>query len=69
MFKESDREKCVLEAKNLLKDNGLLFASFISINARLNNYLDNSPEDILNEKELDLFDSMEKFKLEWKFFY
>ena len=33
LFKESDREKCVLKAKKLLKDNGLLFASFISINA------------------------------------
>ena len=64
LFKESDREKCVLEAKKLLKENGLLFASFISINAGLNYYLENKPEDILYEKELDLFDMMEK-DLNW----
>ena len=46
LFKESDREKCVLEAKKLLNKDGLLFASFISVAAGMNYYLDNEPENI-----------------------
>ena len=48
LFKESDREKCVLEAKKLLNKDGLLFASFISVAAGMNYYLDNEPENIIN---------------------
>ena len=58
LFKESDREKCVLEAKKLLNKGGLLFASFISVAAGMNYYLDNEPENIINEPEKDLFDRM-----------
>ena len=58
LFKESDREKCVLEAKKLLNKDGLLFASFISVAAGMNYYLDNEPENIINEPEKDLFDRM-----------
>ena len=47
LFKESDREKCVLEAKKLLNKDGILFASFISVTGGLNYYLENGPEKIL----------------------
>ena len=60
LFKESDREKCVLEAKKLLKEDGILFASFISVSGGLNYYLENEPENIINEPEKDLFDCMAK---------
>lgn len=60
LFKESDREKCVLEAKKLLKEDGILFASFISVSGGLNYYLENGPENIINEPEKDLFECMAK---------
>ena len=60
LFKETDREKCVLEAKKLLKDDGVLFVYFISIQAGLNYYLDVAPEKIINEPDKSLFDFMEK---------
>ena len=53
LFKESDGEKCVLEAKKLLKEDGILFASFISVSGGLNYYLENEPENIINEPEKD----------------
>ena len=60
LFKESDSEKCVLEAKKLLKNDGVLFASFISLSGGFNYYLDIEPENIINEPEKDLFDCMAK---------
>lgn len=55
-----DREKCVAEAKRHLKSDGILFASFITITAGLNLYLDTNPEGLINEPCLDLFDNMAK---------
>lgn len=40
LFKERDREKCILEAKKHLNKDGILFASFISVTGGLNYYLD-----------------------------
>lgn len=59
LFKESDRAKCVEQAKKHLKKDGVFFASFISINAGLNYYLDEIPEGLINETAMDLFDRME----------
>lgn len=56
----SDREKCIAEAKRHLNDDGVLFASFITITAGLNLYLDTNPEELINEPALDLFDNMAK---------
>lgn len=56
----SDREKCVEEAKRHLADNGVLFASFITITAGYNYYLDTAPENLIDEPALDLFDRMAK---------
>lgn len=59
LFGENDREKCVLEAKKHLKKDGRIFVSFISITGGLNYYLDECPEELINETALDLFDRME----------
>lgn len=56
----SDREKCVEEAKKHLADDGVLFASFITITAGLNYYYDTAPENLIDEPALDLFDRMAK---------
>ena len=56
----SDREKCVTEAKKHLADDGVLFASFITITAGLNYYYDTAPENLIDEPALDLFDRMAK---------
>lgn len=56
----SDREKCVTEAKKHLADDGVLFASFITITAGLNYYYDTAPENLIYEPALDLFDRMAK---------
>ena len=58
LFKERDREKCVLEAKKLLTNDGVLFASFISLSGCLNYYLDYQPENIIIEPEKNLFHCM-----------
>lgn len=60
LFQESDRAKCVLEAKKHLKKDGVLFASFISITGGLNYYLDNCPDQLIYEPAMDLFDYMER---------
>lgn len=60
LYKTEDRELCVIEAKKHLVDNGLIFASFISLSGGLNYYLDEDPYGIINETTLDLFDCMEK---------
>lgn len=60
LFSVENRSKCVLEAKKHLKDDGVIFASFISLSAGINYYLDECPEEIINEEALDLFDRMEK---------
>ena len=54
-----DRERCVKEAKKHLAKGGTLFASFITITAGYNFYLDERPFDIVHEPCLDLFDRME----------
>lgn len=55
-----DRKTCVVEAKRHLKKDGVLFASFISLTAGINYYLDECPEELIHEPALDLFDRMEK---------
>ncbi len=55
-----DRKKCVLEAKKHLAKDGILFASFITITAGLNYYLDEAPEQLIHEPGMDLFDRMER---------
>lgn len=60
LFSVEDRSKCIIEAKKHLKDDGVLFASFISLSAGLNYCLDECPEELINETSLDLFDYMEK---------
>ncbi len=55
-----DRKKCVSEAKKHLAPEGVLFASFITLTAGLNFYLDTCPEQLLQEPALDLFDRMER---------
>jgi SAM-dependent methyltransferase len=62
LFSEDDRKKCVLEAKKYLKDDGVLFASFISLHAGYLYYLSECPEKILEESALDYFDCMEQGK-------
>lgn len=59
LTKEEDRIRCVLEAKKYLKDDGMFFASFISLSAGLNYYLDEDPEGIIHEPAIDYFDCME----------
>jgi len=58
LFKESDREKCVQEAKKHLKKGGLIFASFISVSAGINYYLDENPDALIHDPAQDLFDRM-----------
>ncbi len=60
LFKVEDREKCVLEAKKHLKDDGVFFATFITISAGLNYYLSEEPFSIINEQATDLYECMEK---------
>lgn len=55
-----DREQCVLEARRHLREGGPLFASFITITAGLNYYLDECPEKLVDEPAMDLFDRMER---------
>lgn len=62
LFKESDREKCIMEAKKHLKEDGVLFASFISVTAGPNYYLDECPEELIDEPDMDLFDRMAEDK-------
>lgn len=59
---ETDRKKCVLEAKRHLNDGGVLFASFIMTHGGFNYYLDAGPDLILRETQLDLFDCMAQDK-------
>jgi len=59
LFAREDRARCVQEAKKHLKKGGSLFASFISIAAGLNYYLDECPEELIHEPAMDLFDRME----------
>lgn len=60
LFKESDRKQCIEQAKKHLKDDGVLFASFISITGGLNYYLDECPDQLVNIPAMDLFDCMER---------
>lgn len=60
LFKRSDRARCVAEAKRHLKKDGALFASFISITAGYNFYLDTAPRKLINESALHLFEKMER---------
>lgn len=62
LFEESDRAKCVEEAKKHLVKDGVLFVSFISITGGLNYYLDECPDQLINETCLDLFDRMQENK-------
>ena len=57
---ESDRAQCVLEVRRHLRAGGSLFASFITITAGLNYYLDECPEKLVDEPAMDLFDRMER---------
>lgn len=60
LFKESDRAKCILEAKKHLKKDGIIGASFISLSGGLNYFLDVDPYDIINEEEVSFFDHLVK---------
>lgn len=62
LFSVENREKCILEAKKYLSENGVLFASFISLAGGLLYYLDECPEEIINETELELFECMKEDK-------
>ena len=57
---EDDRKKCILEAKRLLKPDGHLFVSFILLHAGLNYYLDECPEQIINEIEDSYLEALKK---------
>ncbi len=59
---EEDRSKCIVEAKRLLKPDGILFASFISINAGFNYYLDECPEELINETDMSFFEAFQHSK-------
>ena len=58
----NDRKACVLQAKEHMSANSILFASFITLTAGLNFYLDNYPEKLIFEPALDLFDRMKEDK-------
>ena len=58
LFKESDRKKCVEETKKHLKKDGLIYASFISVSAGINYYLDENPDALIDDPAQDLFDRM-----------
>lgn len=60
LFKVEDRKKCVMEAKKYLKDDGIIFASFISLSAGLNYYLDVEPYALISEETMDIFDCMKE---------
>ncbi len=59
---EEDRAKCVKEAKKHLKEDGVLFASFISLTGGINYYLSECPLEMIYETEIGLFDCMEMDK-------
>ena len=60
LFAEEDRIKCVHEACRHMRQNGLLFASFITLHAGLNYYLSECPADIIQELTLapEFFDHL-----------
>ncbi len=62
LFKESEREKVMVEAKARLAPDGVLFASFITLYGGLNYYLSECPEEIIHEPEMDYFDRMAEEK-------
>ncbi|MCB9498787.1 MAG: class I SAM-dependent methyltransferase [Bacillales bacterium] len=62
LSKTEERIKCLEEAKKYLKEDGVLFVSFISLPAGLLFYLDECPYEMPNEKEQNLIDCMEKEK-------
>lgn len=58
LSKKEDQESCVIEAKKHLKDDGLLFASFISLTAGFTYYLDAAPFEIINETETSYYECL-----------
>jgi 2-polyprenyl-3-methyl-5-hydroxy-6-metoxy-1,4-benzoquinol methylase len=62
LFESDDRKKVISESLKHLSENGLIFASFISIHAGFNYYLSECPYELINEKEKSFFDSAEKNK-------
>jgi hypothetical protein len=57
LFELNDRKQVVLDSLKHLSENGLIFASFISIHAGFNYYLSECPYELINEKEKSFFDS------------
>jgi 2-polyprenyl-3-methyl-5-hydroxy-6-metoxy-1,4-benzoquinol methylase len=57
LFESIDRKKIISDSLKHLSENGLIFASFISIYAGFNYYLDECPYELINEKEKSFFDN------------
>jgi len=62
LFNSNDRKKVLMDSLKHLSDNGLIFASFISIYGGFNFYFSECPYELINEKEKGYFDSAEKNK-------
>ena len=55
---EEDRNKCVSEAKKHLKQGGIIFASFLSLNSMLNYCLDKELDALIMDEDTGLLDCM-----------
>lgn len=62
LFDSNDRKNILLDSLRHLSENGLIFASFISIFAGFNYYLSECPYELINEPEKKFFDSAENNK-------
>ena len=62
LFGSNDRKNILLDSLRHLSENGLIFASFISIFAGFNYYLSECPYELINEPEKKFFDSAENNK-------
>ncbi len=58
LFSEEDRKKVIVEARKYLKPGGLIFVSFIGLHAGLNYYLDECPEELINEDDYIYLDAL-----------
>ena len=60
LFELNDRKKVLIDSLEHLSENGLIFASFISINAGFNYYLSDCPNELINESQKSFFDNAEQ---------
>ena len=58
LSEEQDRIKCVSEAKKHLKQGGVIFASFLSLNSMLNYCFDKEFDALLTDEDTGLLDCM-----------